>query len=313
MTLVLSIATPFYCLQVSDRQLTAGETTFDKAANKTVLFGGEDGIVVLSYTGAAYLRGVPTDTRIAGALTAGEALKGWGSQFGPGVRVRDVGSAMRDIRGVLQGFPSFARSHGEVVAVGWQWRRKRPQRSRQVLWEIGPNPDSWVQQIPRRPEEGRAKVYLATIGDDPFSPSELQFLVEEVAQKERDVEAVEALLVEAIRKAASRRATIGPNCMSVLLNRGKIPRIRFIPQEIHVAIAGSEQVEIGFCPWVIGKGTIVPPSHLVGSHHVCAGTFCADLEGPEPPDGQSLMGSFGQQKRPIAPGYLPHPHASSTI
>lgn len=60
MTLVLSIATPTFVAQASDRQLTRlDETIFDDQANKVIVVHCRDGRFVLGYTGLAFL---PTPT-----------------------------------------------------------------------------------------------------------------------------------------------------------------------------------------------------------------------------------------------------------
>jgi hypothetical protein len=120
-TLIYSAAPPIYALQVSDRLLSSNGVSVDHEANKTVLLCGSDGIVSLSYTGPAYLRGMPTDNRIAEALTRGAAIQERGMTFGPLIRPLDIGLGLRRIRDHLRGFRRFAEGGGEVIGVGWQW------------------------------------------------------------------------------------------------------------------------------------------------------------------------------------------------
>src|SRR4051794_23401448 len=69
MTLILSVAGPIGVVQVSDRltSFVSGgrRRPHDPLANKTVLFLAKDAVAALSYTGKAYLDGIPTDQWMA--------------------------------------------------------------------------------------------------------------------------------------------------------------------------------------------------------------------------------------------------------
>lgn len=312
MTLVLSVATPIYCLQVSDRLLSIKGNPFDPTSNKNVLFLCSEGLLTLGYTGPAFLYGTPTDIRIAGALTQGAALEQRGMRFGGEIEPPTTGEAIRLISEMLQKHPHFGRRNGEVVAVGWQWGDDAGLR--RVLWEISKANPTGQQLIPEEVDNSREGLLLSTAGDSPYTRNEEGEISKRLVEAENDVDAAEAVLVNAIRTAAGLKSTIGPNCMSVALPRSGIdslarPRVRFIPQDAHIAIAGSEHVEIGFSPWVIAPGTMVPPAHVVGNHTVHGGGLEVLIEGPEPPPTQSLKGALGSQIRTRAPGWTPHPHS----
>ncbi len=68
MTLILTLATPRYILQVSDRLVTRGDSRFDPASNKIVIYHAKNALVAIGYSGLAYLEGVPTDQWIAQKL-----------------------------------------------------------------------------------------------------------------------------------------------------------------------------------------------------------------------------------------------------
>jgi hypothetical protein len=310
MTLILSVVNPSYALQVGDRLLTVDENPFDPFANKNILLLGRDGWLSIGYTGPAFLRGVPTDARIADALTDGAAMEGWGMRFGAGVETRDIGSSLMTLTDMLNAFPGFRRGNGEVNAVGWQWGRRRQLR-RSVLWTISTRQGEQLelrQHLPRPLADGWNNLWLASAGDDPFTREELADLNAHIAQCGHDFYSAERLLVAAVRRAAARRPTIGPNCTSILIRPGS-PRIRFIPQDAHLVVTGQGHVEVGFSPWIIGPGAIAPPAQLVGSFRIHTGGVGVEIEGPPPPPGQPLQGAFAQQLRPPAPGYGPHPHA----
>jgi hypothetical protein len=76
MTQTFSLATAEYVLQVSDRLVTRAKVgasalthvPFDPDANKNIIFRARDGIVAISFSGNAFIRGVPTDRWIAERL-----------------------------------------------------------------------------------------------------------------------------------------------------------------------------------------------------------------------------------------------------
>jgi hypothetical protein len=68
MTQILTSASWGGACQVSDRLVTVDGSAFDPAANKSIVIGAKDGIAALSYTGLAFLGGVPTDQWLAELL-----------------------------------------------------------------------------------------------------------------------------------------------------------------------------------------------------------------------------------------------------
>src|SRR3546814_14438190 len=76
MTLVLTAITPRYVVQAADRLLTKGTSVHDTVANKTIIYRTREGVMVLSYSGIAYLGRQPMDEWIAEQL--------WGDAIGRG-------------------------------------------------------------------------------------------------------------------------------------------------------------------------------------------------------------------------------------
>src|SRR3546814_4216625 len=79
MTLVLTAMTPRYVVQAADRLLTKGAAVHDAMANKTIIYRTRDGVMVLSYSGIAYLSRQPMDEWIAEQL--------WGDAIGRGPEI----------------------------------------------------------------------------------------------------------------------------------------------------------------------------------------------------------------------------------
>jgi hypothetical protein len=73
MTLILTFASPFYVLQVSDRLVTVSGKEFDAVANKNVIYLARDADATIGYTGRAFVDRVPTDQWIAEKLGGSRA------------------------------------------------------------------------------------------------------------------------------------------------------------------------------------------------------------------------------------------------
>src|SRR5215216_6024666 len=98
MTLVLSLANSRrYVLQVSDRllTLTGGGQEFDPMSNKSLVYFARDALVVIGYSGLAYIDRTSTDEWIAQVVTdvvfpqTGE--RRGALRFGSRDRVFDIG------------------------------------------------------------------------------------------------------------------------------------------------------------------------------------------------------------------------------
>ncbi|SMF92327.1 hypothetical protein SAMN02982917_0563 [Azospirillum oryzae] len=89
MTLILTHASRDGVFQTSDRLITRDGVALDRVSNKTVIFVAIDGVFVMSYTGAAFLEGLPTDQRIAEILH--------GKSMTVGGRVPSIGQQDKDI------------------------------------------------------------------------------------------------------------------------------------------------------------------------------------------------------------------------
>ena len=134
MTLVLTLVTTRYVMQVADRLVTTDGKKFDPASNKSLIYLAKNAIVTIGYSGLAYLDGIPTDEWIAQTLwgkelprrddgrVAGHVLGGGGRQS------IDIGRAIERVRSGSENAlrkdrtPLKARFL-QIVLAGWQWRR----------------------------------------------------------------------------------------------------------------------------------------------------------------------------------------------
>ena len=194
MTLILSVATPAYALHVGDRLVSTDGTPHDRLANKSVVFRAGDGLLAFGYTGPAFLRGVPTDTWIADALSGGSCVGDVGAVQRGEFPVRDAGSSLWMLCQRLRAEREFRRLGGEVSAVGWQWSaRRRRALVRDVLWVLhaGSGELRWEQIVPRHLPERKRVFRMIPTGDWPLGGEAWRGLLDRVGTAGADWEDVE--------------------------------------------------------------------------------------------------------------------------
>ncbi len=304
MTLVLSVATPAFSLQVSDRLVSKGGEPHDPLANKNVVLRATDGLLVFGYTGLAFLDGLPTDTWIADRVSGG-ACAGTGGVMAYGdFPVRDVGSSLLALSQPLQGSAAFREFGGEICAAGWQWNGKRKRALvRDVLWLLQPDGERlrWSQLVPRHIPERKEVFRMTPTGNRAMNDLAWQALLDRVGAAGADWESVEAILVDAIRGAAEQSpGTIGAHCMSILVRPWTFPSalIKFIPASAHHGTAFGQTVEVSYSPWMVAPDAIHAPAVTVGGLSCEQGLLTYAIKTPEPPEGQQLKAAFQSQERP---------------
>jgi hypothetical protein len=304
MTLILTVATPAYALQVGDRLVSRGGRPHDPLSNKSVVFRGADGLLAFGYTGPAFLDGVPTDTWIADVLSGGSCADHTGAVAYGAFPIRDVGTTLRTLCRRLRAQPSFQRLGGEVGAVGWQWDGRRSRSPvRDVLWVLhsGSGALRWEQLVPRHIPERKQVFRMVWTGDWPLGDDTWRELLNRVGVAGPDWEGVETLLVGAIRRASGQRpGTIGRHCMSTLLRPWHSPNalIRFIPETAHRGTAFEQVVEVAYTPWLVAADAVHAPTVLVGGLSTEQGLLTYSMEAAPVPETQILKGALQSQHRP---------------
>lgn len=316
MTFVLSAVTPWFALQVSDRLVTAGGKPLDPFANKSVLFFTVDGAVAISYTGAAFVRGLPTDHWIA-QLLAGTALEHPGMRIGPPLHQVDTGHALRLIERALNAAPATVRDAPfELVAAGYQWSR-RTMRYRPVLCLIGNDEGSAKfsieHAVPRHSWRSPPWIHSAAVGTFPFTDSQFSAVGGRLGAALMNngaasvIEAMEQEMVATVRLARSLESpgasVIGPNCLSILLQPAQArARVRYFAEPGTPGSALGSWLP-GYSPWIVSTaGLVSTPSVLIGGSEVRTGVFVVALEGGPGPPGHVFMGTHD---RPVLPGRGP--------
>jgi hypothetical protein len=142
MTLVLTLVSRNFVLQVSDRLVTASETrqALDPLANKSIVCLARDAVVIAGYAGLASFGGQPTDEwiaeRLLGTRLARPDSRG-AFRFGRLVDYhRDLGQSVAALSAQLEGWPNrMLQKHGlEVSLAGIRWSRRG--RAAPVAWTI---------------------------------------------------------------------------------------------------------------------------------------------------------------------------------
>ena len=142
---------------------------------------------------------------------------------------------------------------------------------------------------------------MVATGDWPLDAEDWQQLLDQVGGAGEDWEAVESVLVAAIRQASKRKpGTIGSHCMSILLRPWRVPsaRINSIPHSAHQGTAFQQGVEVAYSPWMVAADAIHAPAVLVGGLASEQGLLTYSMEAPPVPDAQTLKGAFQSQRRP---------------
>jgi hypothetical protein len=316
MTLILAIATPAYVLQVGDR-LTTREYQYpsgarvvrphDAAANKTIIYGTNDALVTVGYSGAAYVQGLATDNWLTQVLDAkARQINGFGAfRAGARANVLDIGQSIQAIVAAIQrdfmSMPAMKRAPGLVLqVVGWQWKLDDRHFEMPIAYRISnPGVDSASTSVARSERYWgweRNGWAIQVIGDTRFGADKR--LAERLrARTDLLADTVETMMVGIIREEVGRaNSTVGPHCMSVLLQLTEPHvRLRFL--------AGPKHSDVyGFSPWVLMPAGASAPSVITGgepSLHFGSLEIVLDRIPPLQADGILTLGS--QPRRPEPP------------
>lgn len=329
MTLHLTMLTPNYVLQVSDRLISRGDTgATHPLANKNVVFLARDGIVTIAYTGLAFIDHVPTDTWIACKLAGvdhsdyrdggrGILMRGLAQDSWP-----TVDRAVELLREETEA--AFASLHRHLVMphrialAGWQSLGKR---FLPIHWIIENSGDE-----PRRFAKASEDRYLYY---DKQSESRLYALPEERLSHDEAADifqggvpaepgACKAALVESVRRVASRtKKSVGPDCMSILIPNPQSAKECHVSYEPVIEgrallVGGGDRIEVpaAFTPWFVGPQLHAPPLMLMGGGgHIPFDLGEYKLIGSAPPipndvrlpSGARILSWMTVQERPIDP------------
>ena len=331
MTLNLTLLTPGYILQVSDRRITkepSGQTY--PLANKNVVFLARDGLVSICYSGPAYLEHVPTDTWIA-CKSAGRDINPYVGGESPGVFMSsvpkrpwpDIGQLAELLRQECEAlFSRSSSNHGalQIVVAGWQ-RYNRGMRP--LCWGIDNDADrrtfTAVNGLPRFWHYRKGYFYVTQVPDDPgwLSAVEMQRLVKLLRATAMSSNAALGMLIKAVRYVAANKTGVGPDCMCLFLPNPDIQPevvVRYEPVTEGRAVVGDDKTRFelpaAFTPWFVGPQVHAPPAIIVGAGPApfTLGDIRPFLQAPPvppQPGGRRIHSAFSTQRRPIDPSLRP--------
>ena len=275
MTLILAHAAPYGVIHVSDRLITELGTRqpFDASSNKALLYICSDAIVAIGYTGLAYIGESPTDSWIASQLAGKPIPKHKG--FGQAMQCerRNIVSAIEMLRSRFE--PEIRRSRTSefgLLIAGWKWGlRRRPQRLRPfmvvVAWDgkkmnSTPLPRYWSYK------RGRDEA-LARIPRSNMAYAQAEEVMKKVNRCSDSV-SMRNIPVETIRSISTKNATVGADCMSIML-----PEPQLLRADIEFIMGSSGDSDGGpvYSPWVIAPDYVHEPSVLFGGWEIHSGPW----------------------------------------
>ncbi len=279
MTLVLTYVNPVYALQISDRLVTDPNShgPLDPSANKAIVFLASNALVTLAYAGTAvvdFKKGSAeraTDQWIVEQLAGASSLEAAMNLGTPKYKL-DLGYALKAVCHAMNADERFAAGQTEIAYAGFQWKRPRAHarsmRVTQIMGSISPTDGRYeaVLNVYRRGQPTWAGTI--TIPDTPALDNDR--LADELSKcTESDADVVEAILVDAIRRAAesSDESVIGTDCMSVMIADGSV-RIRY--DGVRPTI-GPAALPATPTPWIVTPGTIYAPLTVYWSEHRVGG------------------------------------------
>ena len=296
MTLILSHVARYGVIHVSDRLLTLRGTnaSFDAHSNKALLYLCTDAIVAIGYTGIAYVGDSPADVWIAHQLIGKEFEEP--SHFGLPLQSepRNIVSAVELLRTRLESeMRRTSAAEFGILVTGWKWpQRKKPKRAEPFVATVRWNGDHMATEtLPRywRYVRGRDEL-LACI------PANIEHHRAEEVMKSlnqcSDSVSMRNILIETIRSISGENATVGPDCMSIMLTP---PNLLLAEIEFVFSGSGLSHGEV-YAPWVITPGYVHAPSILFGGWEIHDGPWTIYLK-----DDVRGFAPWAIQKRPKRP------------
>lgn len=332
MTLVLTLVTTRYVMQVADRLVTVGGNKFDPASNKSLIYVARNAIVTIGYSGLAYLDGIPTDEWIAQTLWGKELPRhddgrAVGHVLGGGTRQSiDIGRAIERIRcesqKALRNDPAPLKAKFlQIVLAGWQWRRMgsqtvwRPilyairseQQNGRIRCDVGNLPRYWHYERELRDGKSCRPFHMLPVPFTKDTPDpRAAELITRLGPVAHIPDTARQTLVKEIQTRAASKPTIGKDCMCIYMpfppSSGGVVETDYISAEYEPRIpAWGEIYTASFSPWIIGPASLHAPSIFMGMLKILIGPFIVRLRSPSPPKGPGprLTGaSFSQKRKP---------------
>lgn len=267
MTMVAAASCRGFAVMVSDRLVTLSRNgafagRHDPLANKTIVYLGRDGLLILGYTGSAYLDGIPTDEWIAQVL--------WGRPFernpdgslptalrGKGAGPRGLNQVLLVLRRRL-GMALGGRGV-TVMATGWRSHRGRLYP---LLVSFSGADDGLASSTMSLRRPRTRELAQEVIGVQP-TRAVIDAAVNEPRPQPTNgyayADYVVSIFTSVIRRTAAFDRTVGPHVMAVTVPHPTNRRItcRFDGHVVHMARFAmadpSLKMPVAFTPWLVSE------------------------------------------------------------
>jgi len=322
MTLIISGISKYYAFQIADRLISRAGKPFDPESNKTVLLAASDGVVALSFTGPAYIEHTPTDQWIVHTITGKPTALGFSllpiarHERNLLANKSKIGGVLADLAVAINAAFSSATPPAlqgafplRIVASGWQWQMKRPERFRPVMYFLGKESATAPMKCLPSPRHLGAHLCLSQM---PFyvPVDQWESLQVDGPQFRNSTQWAARLQQLMISCAGRYPGYIGRALMhiDVLTPRRREVLVHYYADPNKEILA--EQPRSVFTPWVVDGWHIFPPSEVVGYSELRLKDWLVRLGTDPQSTCRSILGQERKPdplrpRRPAGPGFLP--------
>jgi hypothetical protein len=317
-TIILSLVTSHYSLQVSDRLLTENKgqgryEPWDPASNKSVVVLSRDGLISMGYTGPAFISRIPVDGWIAEAIT-GEDLelrrpreRGFGMRLGGAGPTEPLAVHLATVVDRLNRAARIGKLDRtlsiDCVGLRWQSLRKPiwPVFAR-IAWDKDRGAYTRFGMSRRRGlwESGRHFLFRASGRSEQTAHAVLRNRLPNIDLLSKEQAAT--TLIDVLRSLPPHDPTVSKDCLVTTIQHTR-PHVlvRYKPYEIGHALVQratwNTVVPASFTPWIVAPGLIAAPQVISGGYTHHCGVFEFTIEGPPDPAGDFSIMSSQRRRR----------------
>lgn len=270
MTLLLNAVVRQCAIHASDRLVSLRPSRrgqdakeWDAAANKSLIVVTTDSWLIISYTGLAYLEGVPTDDWIAGVVTGLDpTVRGLGF-WDPGrLHVQEIADRITTRLGAVFALlpKTLQREVMEVHICGVQKAKPRPVHLQWVVFNTGAG--FRLQKTDLGGFRWDSGYQLK--GGGSWQATEIETLRSKLrAEGDESPARFRDLLAESVRRTAEKSGgVVGRHVMGIILKPAEgMAEATFMADP--TALSDREAVS-GYSPWGIFPGMVFPPAVITG-------------------------------------------------
>jgi hypothetical protein len=321
MTLILSLATRWYALQVGDRLLTqrvgSGPAErydpWDSYANKAIILHARDALVVMSYSGQGHVDGLPTDDWLAKVLFGEDPSPirdgRRGQRIGPAPRVWTLGKYLVHVTQELNTARRGDRLQGSfgINFTGLRWQRRNSfplpclghikWNTSTEMFRCDVSKRFWGWESNSKNTRvmalGRSEVKAERLLADSLDGQDISDADEHPEQ----------IMTDLVRHIADEDTSVGRDCMAILIKpTAPHVRVRYRPyflDKVPLALR-TDQVDVhGVSPWIMTPSLTAPPSVIVGQGwSIQAGNLVIHLDAPEAGTSIKAVGTQPRKRWP---------------